>query len=231
MGPGVFDELRAQLAMHREVHALALAGYAGTAACEPYTLERLAQSAAAAAPARCHVVGWSLGAQVALEWARRAPQQVADLVLLGATPCFVRQGDWQCAMEPEVFHEFAAGVRDEPDGTLKRFASLQAFGDGDVKRVTRYLRAHLQSDVACTTLMGGLDVLSETDLRGVLCAIDQRALIVHGERDTLVPEAAGEYLARALPHGHFRAITGAAHAAFVSKEMEVRDATLEFFDD
>ena len=233
MRPDVFDGLRARLGNQRELHTVALPGYAGRPACEPYTIDTLARSVAAQAPVRCHVVGWSLGALVALEWARRATAQVADLALLGATPCFVERDDWPCAMARPVFDRFVAGVRNDTGATLWRFAALQAFGEPDVKAATQRLRANVSdvSDVPPPILMHGLDVLARTDLRAALPDIGQPALVVHGDRDALVPLAAAEYLGRTLPRARLSVMSGAAHAPFVSREAEVARGLLDFFDD
>ena len=49
-----------------------------------------AQSLADALPAHATLCGWSLGALLAMQAALLAPERVAGLVLVGATPCFTR---------------------------------------------------------------------------------------------------------------------------------------------
>ena len=61
-----------------------------------------------------------------------------------------------------------------------------------------------------------LQLLARTDLRPETGAISQPAVVVAGERDTLVPPAAGEWLSRTLPRASFCLIPGAAHAPFLS---------------
>ena len=78
-------------------------------------------------------------------------------------------------------------------------------------------------------LRGGLRMLRENDLRPLLPGVRQPALVVHGERDRLVPAAAGEYLACALGNGTLTAVAGAAHAPFVSNAAGVADTLAEFF--
>ncbi|HEV7803330.1 MAG TPA: alpha/beta hydrolase, partial [Burkholderiales bacterium] len=80
------------------------------------------------------------------------------------------------------------------------------------------------------TLQRGLDVLIDTDLRAVLREIGTEALVIHGERDALVPLAAAEYLASRLPRGRLAIVPGAAHAPFVSDAQTVADLMVEFFD-
>lgn len=231
MRPAVFDALGARLASRYRIHALPLPGYEGAPGCEPYTLQTLAHALSGAAPDRCVVAGWSLGAQVALAWARAFPDQIERVALIGATPCFTRRESWSNAIAPEVLRGFADALACDRAGTLKRFVSLQAQGELESRTVARALRAGAatQAGADVSTLQRGLDVLLEADLRDVLHAITHEVLVIHGERDALVPLAAGECLAQALPRARLTVIEGAAHAPFVSQVDAVARAMEEFF--
>lgn len=233
MGAAVFAALGEHLDASGDVQALDLPGYGSSVACEPYTLERIAAHVAAVAPQRCCVIGWSLGAQVALAWARAQPEQVEALSLIAATPCFVQREDWPCAMEPPAFDEFRAALEQDVPSTLVRFCALQARGEGDARSAARRLRAALGagSTPPRDVLASGLRILIETDLRADLHAIGQPALVVHGECDELVPSCAADYLARALPRGRLERIPGAAHAPLVSAPQRVGTLVQEFFDE
>jgi pimeloyl-[acyl-carrier protein] methyl ester esterase len=230
MTPSILDEVGDRLRGACEIHALPLPGYCGTPGVAPYTVETLAQSAAARAPRRCVVAGWSLGGQVALEWARRAPEQVEALVLIGSTPSFVTRVGWPHAVEPAVFRGFAEAMTSNRDSTLKRFASLQAQGDAAMKPAAMRLRAALcaERDASTPTLCEGLRVLLDADLRAALAHVEQPVLVIHGENDRLVPLAAGEHLARAMKRAQLLKVPGAAHAPFVTQPDAVVDAIAGF---
>jgi pimeloyl-[acyl-carrier protein] methyl ester esterase len=226
MSSAIFDDLAERLAPRFSVRAIDLPGYGGSAPSEPYSLAQLADDIARLAPARCCVLGWSLGAQVALTWARAKPDQVEKLALIAATPCFTRRTDWDCAIEPAVLREFAAALQSDYGGTLVRFISLQARGDAEAKSVMRRLRAALDRAHAPSgsTLEAGLRLLLESDLRSLVSEIVQPALVVHGERDMLVPAAAGDYLASALRDARLVRVARAAHAPFISDAARVSSA-------
>jgi pimeloyl-[acyl-carrier protein] methyl ester esterase len=233
VGAAVFDPLREHCAAARDARALDLPGYGTSKTCEPYTLEALATRVSAVAPPRCNVVGWSLGAQVALAWAQANPEQVASLALIAVTPCFVQRDDWPCAMERGVFDGFRAGLEQDAAATLARFCALQAHGGDDAHSTSRRLRAALDACGAPDkdALEGGLRILLEGDLRPELPTIVQRALILHGACDDLVPAPAAAFLARTLPHARLEHIAGAAHAPFVSAPQRVGALLQEFLDE
>ena len=229
---GVWKELAAHLAPRYQPHAPDLPGYGATPGCMPYTLDGVAAAVAHAAPQRCHVVGWSLGGQLALAWARRAPRQVDRLALIAATPSFVQRADWPHAVTRELLLGFSAELSIDRDGTMKRFATLQAQGDDNARDVARKLRAHAaRGEADVTALAGGLQILAETDLRAGLSAVRQFVLVLQGDHDSLVPLAAGVHLNRRLPSARAAVLRGTAHAPFLSRPRDVAQALMEFFDE
>jgi pimeloyl-[acyl-carrier protein] methyl ester esterase len=233
MNPCVFDDLSVRLRVRYDVRAVALPGYGNSPAIAEATLHGLAASLSSCSPDRCFVAGWSLGAQVALAWARLAREQVEALVLLGATPCFVQREDWETAIPPGVLQEFAAALEYDRVGTLMRFVTLQSRGDEAAAHVLRELRAALKRYAGAepSMLRNGLTLLLETDLRDTLPLIAQPALVIHGECDTLAPLAAAVFLAKSLPAASLLTLAGAAHAPFVSQPAAVSRAMLDFFDE
>jgi pimeloyl-[acyl-carrier protein] methyl ester esterase len=226
----VWKDLGARLAPRFRVHAPELPGYGVGGACEPCTLDALARMVASEAPASCGVVGWSLGAQVALAWARAAPRQAARLALVGATPCFLRRADWPHGAEADILNAFSRALRIDHAVALRRYIALQARGDARGAHVQLKLRAALASGApGREALKAGLALLEETDLRAALSDIGQQTLVLHGDHDAVVPAGAGEALARVLPAARLEVVRGAAHAPFLSKSAEVAGLLRAFF--
>ena len=230
MNAAVWDETAAGLAKHFRLHCVDLPGHGASSACAPYTLDSVADALASALPQRVTVCGWSLGGQVALNWALRKPEQIERLVLLAATPRFVRGAQWDCGIDAAVLDDFACGLAHDYRATLQRFLALQARSDAHPRIVLRRLREHLlargEPDVAA--LGAGLRLLKESELRDRLERIAQPALILHGERDTLVPLAAGAYLQRVLPHAVIEVFAGTAHALFIAQPQRTARRIVEF---
>ena len=218
MHGGIWADLAARLGSAFEVSAPDLPGHGGAPEIFPGKFSAVVDDLAAHAPTRCAVAGWSLGGQLALEWARRHPQQVSHLLLIATTPAFVIRPDWPHGMAAAVVHEFAGAIARDPAATLQRFLLLQAQGDAHARAVTRALQVALaaKSAPALTILAQTLHWLEHNDLRARLSAVPQPALVLHGGRDTITPPAAGAYLAQHLPRGRLSVFEDAAHAPFVS---------------
>ncbi len=231
-GPAVWNDVIAQIGTRRAAHAPDLAAFSCHMPGSPDTLVTLAAELARHAPPHCVVAGWSLGGQVALQWALAAPHQVSALVLIGTSPCFVERPDWPCGMARSVFEDFSRAVDTDGAGALRRFAQLCAQHDDDARSVARKLR-HVAADQPASharVLAAGLAILREADLRPRLADVAQPALVLHGERDALVPMAAASRLAGALPRATLAAIDGAGHAPLLSRTSHVANTVLAFLD-
>jgi pimeloyl-[acyl-carrier protein] methyl ester esterase len=166
--------------------------------------------------------GWSLGGQIALRWAMRCPEQVQRLVLISSTPCFAQRDGWECAMPQATLAEFSAAHAADQMATLRRFLGLLTRGGENERALLLALRSELMNrgEPDKQALQAGLGILRDADLRAALPEIHQPTLIIAGERDTLTPLAASQYMADHLPHARLVTIAGAAHLPFRSHRAE-----------
>jgi pimeloyl-[acyl-carrier protein] methyl ester esterase len=227
----VWGPLAAKLAPRYRVHVPDLPGYGSMEACEPYTLESLAHVVARAAPRRCHVVGWSLGGEVALAWAKRTPRQVRRVALIATTPCFTSRPGWQCATSAAVLREFRCSLATDRASLLARFTAALVKRDARARHFAGLLEQLSRRDTPHSVLAAGLSVLAQADVRGGLHGVKQPTLVVHGAHDRIVPPAAGRRLAAALPDGRFSLLRSCAHAPFLSQPARVARMLRKFFDE
>jgi pimeloyl-[acyl-carrier protein] methyl ester esterase len=182
------------------------------------------------APEHAVWLGWSLGGLVALAAAMRAPKRVQALILMTATPRFVRAADWTPAMAPETLEQFHAGLLSDPSDTLARFLALQVRGSEDARETLRTLRRRLaeQPRPDAQALSTGLDLLRDEDLRGRLPDIRCPAFWLFGTHDALVPAAVAERIEILMPGAFTSIIQGAAHAPHLSHPARTRDVIAAF---
>ena len=225
MHGGMWSGVAEQLAQNFSVMAVDLPGHGFSAdlshfpfSVANFTIDSVVDELSAQFVEPLNVCGWSLGGQIALRWAQREPQQVQRLVLVSSTPCFVRQDGWPCAMEAETLAGFAAALAENHALTLRRFLALQVRGSEQERELLASLRNALftRGEPDLAALQAGLGILRDCDLRAALPDIAQPTLVIAGERDTLTPLPALEYMASTMPAARLATIKGAAHAPFLS---------------
>jgi pimeloyl-[acyl-carrier protein] methyl ester esterase len=221
MHSGLWAPVLPRLASRFRVHRVDLPGHGLSPPMARTTLAGITAAVAehfASLPEPPTVLGWSLGGAVALQWALDRPDAVAKLVLVGTTPCFVAREDWPHAISGETLRRFGDELAVSYRSTLQRFVTLQTQGSEHAREILGLMRTELFARGAPSRqdLEDALAALAAIDLRARVGAIAQPVLVIAGECDTLVPAAAGAWLAAALPAGRLASIAGAAHAPFLS---------------
>jgi len=190
-----------------------------------------AEDIAARLQPRTRLCGWSLGAQMALAIAARAPEKVGKLVLIAGTASFVQRAGWPHAMPPEMLAEFAANVATDIEAILPRFVGGFNRGDARAKEVTRILLDRADPLPPAATLATGLGWLRDVDLRPLAPLVTAPTLLVHGANDPLMPLPAAEALAALIPGARLAAFADCAHAPFISRPEEFLERVQAFLNE
>jgi pimeloyl-[acyl-carrier protein] methyl ester esterase len=227
---GIWETLLPELALHFRVTVVDLPGHGHSGWQGNAGLPAFADAVLASVPERAAWLGWSLGGQVGLQAALGQPDRVQALLLLASTPSFVRRPGWQSAMLPQLLDTFADELEADFERTLNRFLALQVHGSRDAGEVLRQLRTGMlrraRPDTAA--LRAGLEILRNTDLRAACATVDCPALLIGGERDSLVPAAAVTATASLLPRSRIHMVDGGGHAPFLSAPGEVARVVRDF---
>lgn len=210
---------------------LALPGYGGAAPpVQPLrTLDALAQAVLQRLPPQpVDLVGWSLGALVALHVAATVPERVRRLVLLGATARFVAQDTWPWAVGADTLQAFRTELARDAEALRGRFALLCAQGETGPQARTLVRRLRQLPGAAPPVLDDGLAVLAQADVRPLLARVSAPVLLLHGAADALMPLAAAQALAQALPRARLQVLPGAGHALPLTSPQACAQATQAF---
>jgi pimeloyl-[acyl-carrier protein] methyl ester esterase len=228
MNGAVWNGVRDALAAQYTLHIVDLPGHGHSHGDSITTFEATTNAVANAMPARGHVLGWSLGGQIALELARRYADRVDKLLLVATTPRFLQSHDWPHAVLPAVLADFGAQLSANTAATIKSFLALQVLNQPNMRDMVASLQQALSSRgiPAAKALAAGLALLQSNDLRAQLQEISHVSLVLQGSHDALTPEGAGHWLADRLPHARYVLMPRAAHAPFLSH----RDAFLNELD-
>lgn len=208
----IFTELMTQLS---GCHCLApdLPGYGASAAAERVDLAALCDDFISwfdtIGLESATLLGWSLGGMLAQGLAARFPSRIARLLLVSTTPRFVSAPDWQHGLADSAVRALARDYKRAPGPTLESFWRLQFQGEESIP-------SPLAPQVEPATVLGGLELLRQVDLREELTRITMPTLVLHGSADAIIPIGAGRFLAATLPQGHFHEVSGYGHAPFKS---------------
>jgi pimeloyl-[acyl-carrier protein] methyl ester esterase len=232
MHSGIWRVFAKELAKHYQVTLLDLPGHGRSEAVAPFTLETISKALvdAIADEPSCWL-GWSLGAEIVLEIARRFPERVNKLVLIAGTPCFVQNGLWP-GMDGKVLDSFAESLQLDSQAILLRFLSLHIKGLDDQKATLQKLKTIVFESPAPDqkTLKEGLTILKQADLRDVFANLEIPVAVILGQLDTLIPVSVGEEMQDLLPRMDLTVIDRAGHVPFLSHQAAVAKAVCNFMD-
>lgn len=226
MHTGVWRRFAKQLAKQYKVICLDLPGHGLSETTEPYALDYLGASLIdAVQESKFCVLGWSLGASVALTMAKNYPHRIDSLIILAGNPRFIKERDW-AGMRPELLESFAKNLKLNSQLTLVRFLALQVFGLPDAKSVLNELKKaiHECEPPNENVLQSALNILKNADLRNDLSQLCCPVNIIQGDEDTLIPVQASLDMQKLQPTCELNIITGAGHLPFLSHQTQVIEA-------
>jgi pimeloyl-[acyl-carrier protein] methyl ester esterase len=233
MHSGIWQDFAQQLAQNYQVTCIDLPGHGRSEKIDSFTLERVSESLvnAVSDESSCWL-GWSLGATVVLDIARRFPERVNSLVLLAGNPAFTQTAQWP-GMNVGLLEAFSEKLNEDCHATLVRFLSLQVNNLPDYKTLLRTLKsAVLECDApGYETLQGGLEILKNADLRPALSGSSVPISVILGTRDTFVPVSAGQNMQELAPEITLNIIDKAGHVPFLSHPHEILAIISRFMDE
>ena len=229
MHSGIFAPLAEALGAHFRLHLVDLPGHGASPERDgPLDLADAARRIADATPPALWL-GWSLGGVVCLEAALHSPDKVRGLVLIASSPHFVEGPDWPHGVAPQIFKEFADGLRGDYHRTVERFLALEAMGSDSAQSTLRELKAKVfeYGEPAVHVLCDGLKILDDSDFRERIPHLRMPSLWIAGRRDRLIPKAAMAWAAQHAPQGQYLELS-AGHAPFIGHTDEVAQAVIAF---
>ena len=220
MNSRVFADVAWQLERSFCVHLLDLPGFGQQVAMadQSHDAEGWLQNLEAQLPAECHLLGWSLGGQLATLLALRNPQRVRSLITVASSPCFVAKEEWP-GMQPDVLANFARLLQTDPAKTIDRFLAIQAMGSPTAREDIRHLRNEVLSAPLPhpAALALGLRLLENLDLRAELVQLTMPVLQLFGRLDGLVPVAVAEKIRTLQPEAKVEIFASSSHAPFITE--------------
>jgi len=185
-------------------------------------VEQLTAVLDAAGIRRTDLVGYSFGVPPAARFAARCPERVNRLALYSG---FARG----TAMMPrETLEASMQLIRADWDMALRMLAShmLPNASSADLQWFAHFQQVAADPDMAARLL----EHTWSMDVRSELADIEAPTLVVHNRDDRVIPAAAGEELAAAIPGARLHLLDGNEHDPFIRDSGAVVEAILDFVD-
>ena len=234
MNGAVWQQTVTQLERDFRVHVVDLPGYGHSAHCHAVSLDEIAEQLIIDAPKNAIWVGWSLGGLVATFMALNYPCYLNKLVTVASSPKFssVKEPVSWRGIAPDVLGAFTEQLMDDFQGTIDRFMGLQAMGSPTARQDVKLLRKAVLSRPTPNpeSLLAGLKMLSDVDLREQLAQISVPMLRLYGRLDGLVPLKVSKDLTKALPNSKQYIFTQSSHAPFMTENAVFCQQLLNFAD-
>ena len=178
-------------------------------------------------PKNAVLFAWSLGGVIAMKLAHRR-NDIKALVLVASSPCFLKKQDWQHGVEPADFNKLVSQLSKDKIKTLHTFAGLVAAGEKHPRQTIKELNELLVDGVPeQETLMSGLEILRDEDLRPALAKLLCPVGVILGENDILVKCSTGKAIQESRSDIYTIKIPETGHAPFLSRPQETADALMK----
>ena len=155
------------------------------------TVESLVDAIVNVLPERSILLGWSLGAMLAVKIASQKKQSIVGVISLSANAKFVQGEAWPMAMPAATFNRFVTGLKKNPARQLEKFNQLVAYGDEASQKQLDWLQNKKAEE---DDLHNGLVLLNTINNIDLFKTLDVPSLSLFGENDALVPSEAAESL-------------------------------------
>ncbi|HSN92705.1 MAG TPA: alpha/beta fold hydrolase [Anaeromyxobacteraceae bacterium] len=233
---GVFAEVAAALAGERRVIAPDLRGHGRSGGDGTFGIPDLAGDLALLLERLdlegALLLGWSMGAQVALEALPAVAPRLAALALVSGTPRFVAGEGWPHGQPARTVEALAHRLRRDPARAVARFFDDMfvpgELADPDRARLDALRRALPPPHPA--SALAGLDALARGDQRPRLAAVRVPLLVLHGEADPICPASAARAVAASVAGSRLALWPGVGHAPFLSRPGPFLDLLRGFLE-
>lgn len=195
----------------------------------PYSIVQMAADAAAVLNAArinaAHVFGVSMGGMIAQEFALQFPKKVRSLIL----GCTAAGGPEAVRAEQDVLHALMTRGQD-PDAFAKAMGPFIYDQGTSAQQIEEDAALKRKWYPPAEVYYAQLQAIMAWEAYGRLGQIAAPTLVIHGEKDRLVPPENARLIAARIPGAKLRIIPQASHIFTTDQPEAAHAAILEFLD-
>lgn len=177
------------------------------------------------------LVGWSMGAQIALRSCAELSGRLAGMVLVSATPRFTASDDFPHGLAGNEASGMRLKVQRNTQRALDGFYT-RLFAEGELEdhssasEIRQLLSTIPLPDTAA--VLDALDALARTDMRNLLATITIPTLIMNGAQDRICLPQASSYLKEHIPDAEQIVFPRCGHAPFLTHSHQFNAELIRF---
>ncbi|WP_213877783.1 alpha/beta hydrolase [Pseudomonas sp. dw_358] len=172
------------------------------------------------------LVGHSVSAMIGVLADLRAPGRIAAHVMIGPSPCYLNDGDYQGGFEPADIQALLDALDSNYLGWASTTAPAIMGAPGQPELTAELISSFHRADTDITRHFAR--VTFNADHRADVARVDTPTLVLQCTDDMIVPQAVGEYLERVMPQATLRLIDNIGHLPHVSSPDACISAIREY---
>ena len=177
------------------------------------------------------IAGWSMGGMVSLKLAADLKTSVRRLILISTSARFVQTDDFKYGVSKAVLQKIHRRMRSDFQGTLQWFYkfcfSAHERSQNEFSEALKLLGDFI-TPLNMDTLLRGLELLMDFDMRHLLEDITAPTLLIHGRDDRICPPEAAAFLAKRLKKAKVKIVDKTGHAPFLTMPKKVNTLIEDF---
>lgn len=155
------------------------------------------------------LIAWSMGTFLGLKIYFHLPEKIKALILVGATPKFVKDETFPCGLSLLLVRSLEKKLKRNFLEGMNFFYDLM-FSQKRPKEIGGFDPPEYEAAIK------SLEELKASDARDLLPKISVPTLILHGEKDQICPVSAANYMRRRISNSRLVVFENEGHAPFIS---------------
>ncbi len=177
----------------------------------------------AAGKSHAHIVGWSLGGQLAARAVSQGLLRPEKLTLIGVPFQFVANEKLKIGMPRDVYKTFCDNYVSHPERTLRKAWELIAYGDEKEPHVRARLAEQNREKELERGWQRWLQQLDNFNCEGLIWENFPPTLLIHGDKDAVVWHEQAQHFGKYMPQSRLETLRGCGHAPHWHDTRKIRE--------